>query len=395
MFFENMKLALKSMWTNKLRTILSLLGIVIGVASVVAILTLGQSATKSITETLEEGGLDTVYIMVTPGKKTSDTFDEIFGETLRRNVDGIRLVFPMNSSSTRVRYKKDIKNASVYGVDSAYAENEHLVLADGSWFSPEDNITKRQVVVIGSKLAEDLFPSGNAVGQYVSIFRRQSKRYQVIGVLDKKDSSFTASYDNTVFIPYNTYTQKYTRVTNVSTYVVKVDTEAGFDALGVTDDIEEYLDNLVGSDAYNTFSSATLSDMASSITGTLSTFLAAIAGISLLVGGIGIMNIMLVSVAERTKEIGIRKALGANPRVIRGQFITEAVVLTLIGGFIGIILGTGLSKVVTNIAGWNFHISVSSYIISVGFSMFIGVFFGWYPAKKASKLDPIEALNYE
>ena len=163
----------------------------------------------------------------------------------------------------------------------------------------------------------------------------------------------------------------------------------------MSDTISDYLDNLVGSDYYSLISAASLAEMASSITGTLSTFLAAIAGISLLVGGIGIMNIMLVSVAERTKEIGIRKALGANPRVIRGQFITESIVVTLVGGLLGIALGTGISKVITNIAGWALHISINSYILSVGFSMLIGVFFGWYPAKKSSKLDPIEALSFE
>ena len=395
MFFENIKLALKSMWASKLRTMLSLLGIVIGVASVVAILTLGQSATKSITDSLESGGLDTVSLYVVSGKKTSDTFTPEFGETLKRNVAGISEVLPQVNSSTRIRCRQTIKNSSVYGVESDYARLMNYEVAQGSWFSAEDNIYKRQVVVLGSDVAEDLFPDGNAVGQYISIFRIQSKRYLVIGVMDDKDASLFASYNSSVFIPYNTYTQRFMKTSNVGSYSIKIDTDAGYEAINVSEDIQDYLDNLVGSDTFNVMSSATLSDMASSITDTLSTFLAAIAGISLLVGGIGIMNIMLVSVAERTKEIGIRKALGAAPRVIRGQFITEAVVLTSLGGLIGIILGTTLSKVITNIAGWNFHISIKSYIISVGFSMFIGIFFGWYPAKKASKLDPIEALNYE
>ena len=155
------------------------------------------------------------------------------------------------------------------------------------------------------------------------------------------------------------------------------------------------MDNLVGSDNYTIFSASTLTSIANEITGTFTTFLAAIAGISLLVGGIGIMNIMLVSVAERTREIGIRKALGASPKVIRGQFITEAIALTMLGGLLGILLGTFISRAVTTLAGWSFKISIPAYALSVGFSMVIGVFFGWYPAKKAAKLDPIDALNYE
>ncbi|HHT80264.1 MAG TPA: FtsX-like permease family protein, partial [Spirochaetales bacterium] len=157
----------------------------------------------------------------------------------------------------------------------------------------------------------------------------------------------------------------------------------------------EDLDSLVGTDGYSLFSPASLAEMATEITSTFSAFLAAIAAISLLVGGIGIMNIMLVSVAERTKEIGIRKALGASPNVIRGQFISEALTLTILGGIMGIILGAALSYAVTNLMDWSLHLSYASFILAMGFSMFVGVFFGWYPAMKASKLDPIEALNYE
>ena len=392
MIWENTKLAFKAMFANKMRTVLSLLGIIIGVASVVAILTLGSSATGSITESINEGGLDTVTLTIT-SSKYADTFNEQFGGELIKNVNGIRKVLPANSSSTRIRYKKEIKSGTIYGVNADYAEEINLDLEQGSFFTQEDNITKRQVVVLGHDLAEDLFPDGNAVGNYVSIFRNQSKSYLIVGVLEKKDASLTGSYNSSMFIPYNTYAQRFARATFVGSYYIK--TEEGYDPIAVGDQVSDYLDNLVGSDSFIVFSSASLAEMAGDITATFSTFLACIAGISLLVGGIGIMNIMLVSVAERTKEIGIRKALGASPRVIRGQFITEAIVLTLVGGFLGIAIGTGLSKVVTDLAGWSFHISIGSYILSMGFSMLIGVFFGWYPAKKASKLDPIIALNYE
>jgi len=211
--------------------------------------------------------------------------------------------------------------------------------------------------------------------------------------MEEKDSSFNLSYNSTIFIPYNTYVQRYNRPSHVGSYVVRV--ADGADALEVSDEISEYLDSTVGSDAYRIFSPASLAEMATSITGTFSSFLAAIAAISLLVGGIGIMNIMLVTVAERTKEIGIRKALGASPSTIMGQFITEAMVLTLTGGLIGIGLGTLVSYVVAKVVDWQLFISYSSFVYAAGFSTLVGVFFGWYPAFKASKLDPIEALNYE
>ncbi len=263
----------------------------------------------------------------------------------------------------------------------------------GKWFGVEDNIFKRQVAVLGSAIAEKLFPGGNAVGNYITIFRDQGKKYLVVAVMEEKDASLGASFNNTVYIPYNTYTQRFQRVTGVGTYVIKV--AENFDPKEVNSEATTYLDDLVGSDNYMMISSASLADMVSSVTGTLSIFLAAIGGISLLVGGIGIMNIMLVSVAERTKEIGIRKALGASPRVIRGQFLTEAITLTSFGGVVGIVIGIGLSKVVANIAGWGFAVSVNACLLSVGFSMAIGIFFGLYPAAKAAKMDPIDSLNYE
>lgn len=392
MIVENTKLAFKSMWANKMRTVLSLLGIIIGVASVVAILTLGNSASTSITDSINSGGLDTISLSVS-SSKYSDTFDELFGFTLKEKIPGIREVLPVNSSSTRIRHEKDIISGTIYGVESNYAQEMNIEFDEGEFFSANDNITKRQVAVIGCDIAEDLFPDGNAVGKYINIFRQQSKPYLVIGVMSSKDASLTGSFDSAVIIPYNTYAQRFARTSYVGSYIIKV--SDGYDSLDVSDMVSDYLDSLVGSSAFSVFSSASLSEMAGDITGTISTFLACIAGISLLVGGIGIMNIMLVSVAERTKEIGIRKALGASPRVIRGQFITEAIVLTLVGGIIGILMGTGGSRIVTNLTSWAFHVSVKAYVISMGFSMFIGVFFGWYPARKASKLDPIESLNYE
>ena len=393
MVLQNVKLALGSMKGGKLRTVLSLLGIIIGVASVVTILTLGNSASGSITDSITSTGYDMIYLTPTSSSKTRDTFNELFCDTIKANVDGIDLVMPTVSGNARIRNASITTSASIMGTYSNYASNMDYNASYGSWFSVEDNIFKRQVVVLGSSIAEKLFPGGNAVGNYITLFRDQGKKYLVVGVMEAKDASLGSSYNNTVFIPYNTYTQRYQRVSSVGTYVIKV--SETHDPKEVNSALTSYMDTLVGTDNYMIISSATLADMVSEITGTLSIFLAAIGGISLLVGGIGIMNIMLVSVAERTKEIGIRKALGASPRVIKGQFLTEAITLTSFGGIVGILMGIGISKVVANIAGWAFTISVNACILSVGFSMAIGIFFGLYPAAKAAKLDPIESLNYE
>ena len=393
MVIQNIKQALSSMKGGRMRTVLSLLGIIIGVASVVTILNLGNSATGNITESITSSGYDILFLNPMGSSKTKDTFTELFGNTLMQNVEGIDFVMPTVSGTARVRNGKVLRSSSIEGTYSDYAVNMDYNPADGEWFTVEDNIFKRQVAVLGASIAEKLFPGGDAVGNYITIFRDQGKRYLVVGVMEKKDATLGASYDSTIFIPYNTFTQRLQHVSTVGTYTIKVN--ENYDPKEVNSKATEYLDELVGSDNYYLVSSASLADMVSSVTSTLSIFLAAIGGISLLVGGIGIMNIMLVSVAERTKEIGIRKALGASPRVIKGQFLTEAITLTSFGGVVGILLGIFISKIVCNIAGWIFSVSVNACILSVAFSMAIGIFFGLYPAAKAAKLDPIESLNYE
>jgi ABC-type antimicrobial peptide transport system permease subunit len=393
MIWENIKLAFKAMNASKMRSLLSLLGIVIGVASVIAILTLGESATNSITQVIVESGLEMVTISPIRSDKASNEFTENFGERLIESVADIKTVLPTNSSTALIRFEQKSINATVMGVVSTYAEVLDYTPEVGSFFTLNDNLANRQVVVLGSSVAEDLFPGGDALGKYISIFRNQAKSYQVVGVMGPKDPSFNLQFNNSIYIPYNTYAQRFIKPSIVGSYVVRV--ADGADALEVSDNITAYLDSSIGSDAYRLFSPASLADMAEQITSTFSSFLAAIAAISLLVGGIGIMNIMLVSVAERTREIGVRKAMGASPGTIMGQFITEAIVLTITGGLIGIGLGTLLSWFIAGLVGWSLYISYTSFIFAAGFSTLVGVFFGWYPAMKASKLDPIEALNYE
>ena len=360
---------------NKMRTLLSLLGIIIGVGSVVAILNLGQSATDSITESMNIGGIDMVNIFPSGSSRELNVFDESFGETLMNNVDGIEAVLPTASSSTRVRSGQDILSVSISGVTSNFFEVNNAELLYGEYFTSLDNINRRQVAVLGKDVADELFPAGNAVGSYVSIFRQSSKRYLVVGVLDEKDATLGNSFNTTIFIPLNTYDQRFRHIVTMSSYTCKV--QEGYNATVVSDEIENYLTDLIGSDYFSVMSAASLVEMTEDVMSTLSSFLAAIAAISLLVGGIGIMNIMLVSVAERTREIGIRKALGASPHVIMGQFLVEALTLTIIGGIIGIAFGIGISYTIINMAGWQLHLSYFAIVLSLAFSMFVGVFFGW------------------
>ena len=394
MFLENIKLALASMFHNKMRTALSLLGIIIGVASVVAVMNLGQSVSGNINESLEISGINMVTIMPMGSAYETKIFDENFPTTLKKNVEGIDEVLPIATSSYNIRNGQNIEQASVIGAYSAYFEANSLSLKDGEFFTAMDNINRRQVCVIGEDLADDLFPAESAVGKYISIFRAQSKRYLVVGVLESKDDTLGNSYDYNVFIPYNTYDQRLRPIRMPSQYVVTVDDTT--DAITVSDAIDEYLQSVMGSgDNYMLYSPASIVEMSNEIMASLTLFLSCIAGISLIVGGIGIMNIMLVSVVERTKEIGIRKALGARPKTIQGQFLVESTILTLFGGIIGILIGVGLSYLVADYASWSLYISWGAVIFALVFSMLVGIFFGWYPAKKAAGLDPIEALSRE
>lgn len=391
MFLENLKLALTSMFTNKMRTFLSLLGIVIGVGSVVTIMNLGESVKQSISDTMNIGGVDIVTVM--PSSSSKIGFDEEFATTFSANVMGVEDVACSVSSTAMLRYEQETKNASLLGVTSNYFALQDMELLYGRFFSLEENLQRKLVVVLGYDLAEDLFPGGDAVGKYVSLFRNQSKKYLVVGVLDDAGGSLLSNTNNQAYIPYNTYDARFRSVKNVSAYYLKVADD--FNATDVSSSTKTYMATIASSRDYSVSSAQELVDMADSVTGYLTTFLAAIAAISLVVGGIGIMNIMLVTVVERTKEIGIRKALGATPKTIKNQFLVEATVLSLFGGIFGIGFGSLASYVVAQAAGWTLYFSVQAVFLSLGFSSAVGIFFGWYPAAQAAALDPIQALAYE
>ncbi len=388
MFLENLKLAFNSMFTNKMRTFLSLLGIVIGVGSVVTIMNLGESVKRSITDSMNIGGVDEITVIP---MGSNSVFSEEFAYTFQDNVYGIESVSAYVSTKATLRNCQETKSSQVYGVTSSYIDDSALLY--GETFSKANNLMREQVVILGYDLAEDLFPGGGAVGSYVSIYRSQAKQYRVIGVLEDTSGSVGSNTNSNAYIPFNTFDERLKKVTAVSQYTIKV--KEGFSATDVSSEVKSYLSSVASSNDYYVSSAQELVDMTESVTGYLTTFLAAIAAISLLVGGIGIMNIMLVTVVERTREIGIRKALGATPKTIRSQFMVEATVLSIFGGIIGIVFGVVVSYVISSAAGWNLYFSLWAILISIGFSSAVGIFFGWYPAAKAAALDPIEALAYE
>ncbi len=398
MFWENVRLALREFGGNRLRTFLSLLGIVIGIGSVISITTLGQSATASVQKQVAQGGLET--IMVFPGRDAAKEVRRLFtvelAQKLKSEVPGIREVTPMAQAGYYLKHGRDTyENASVLGVQASFPGIYSYQNASGSFLSEEDGEKRRSVVALGAEIASVLFPGGDALGQYVRIYRKGVARsFKVVGVMKTKTGTMGVDFDGSAYVPYETYSARLERLENVQRYAMG--TADGVDVLKVADRVDAFFARLTGNEeSFRVMSPSTIAEMFTNVTKTLNLFLTGVAAISLLVGGIGIMNIMLVSVAERTREIGIRKALGASPRAIRGQFLTEAVTLTLVGGLVGMALGTALSFLATALLKWSFAPQAASYLLAVACSSAVGIFFGLYPAARAARLQPVEALSFE
>ena len=372
-----------------------MLGIVIGVASVIAITTLGRSATISVQKEIARSGLYTLVVQVrTDDPKLLRIFNPELAGRLLREVQGIELVMPLFPRTSLMQYEGRQHKGNVMAVGEAAPRIFDLGLSEGRFLTSMDMERRATVVVLGAEAARSLFPTSEAVGRSIRLHFDTARSFKVIGVIDTRPDAMGLSFDTSVFVPFETYSRRVQPITRVPRYVVRTAEEA--DVIEVSNRIEEYFYGLTGSrTAVRLLSPSTVAEMFDTVTATLNAFLTGIAAISLLVGGIGIMNIMFVSVTERTKEIGIRKALGASPRVIRGQFLTEAVTLTLFGGVIGMLVGTLLSWLGTWMLGWSFSPSPFAYPLALVFSSTVGIFFGLQPAIRASRLDPVQALTYE
>ena len=409
---ENFKIALRALRANKMRSVLTMLGIVIGVSTVVALLSIGKGATASITSEIQSSGSN--LLTVSPGRSqfgpggdgASQQQSHLYYsdyELLARGVeDNITSIVPTYESSYIVKYGDESFSVSVTGVTEAYQDVRSYDVDSGRFITDGDNKAQAKVAVLGSQTAKDLFGNLSPIGKTISI---NGIKFEVVGVLESKGSSGFGSSDDGVFIPLDTgydkvfgSTANYNGKKTVNNIIVSVKTTDLMDTVSAQMEYmlrrSHKLETADESD-FNIMNQTDTLDTLSSITNTLTIFLGAIAGISLLVGGIGVMNIMLVSVTERTKEIGLRKAVGATRNQILTQFLFESVTLSLLGGLIGILFGVGIA-LLFSATGWiSSVITVDSILIAFFFTLAIGVFFGIYPAFRAANLHPMVALRYE
>lgn len=390
--------AISNFRRNKTRTFLSLLGIIIGVASVIVIMSMGQSSSQEIEGTFGSSGLDMVSI--TKGffrrnrSAVTINFDEEFREELFGEIEGIKKIWYENNLSATVSYDQTSASASCTAVETGYMQTFGMQLEYGDYFSVTDDVMGQQKIILGSDIASTLFPNGDALGKYVLVVTNKVRfSFEVTGVL-KEQNSGMENTTSSCYIPRGFYEKKNSPNPKASTVMVQAISKSRTTKL--LEEIETYCTKKTGTEgSVNVMSMQAMIEQIQTIQKSISVMLSAIAAISLLVGGIGIMNIMIVTVTERRQEIGIRKALGAKPSIIRRQFLIESASISLLGGIIGIIFGIIVSFVIEYVRSQSFIISLESCIVAFVFSVFVGIFFGLSPASKAAKLDPVVALSGE
>ena len=383
---QTLNMALKSIKSNKIRAFLTMLGIIIGVSSVIVMVAIGQGSTKEVQDQIGSLGTNVLTVSVTG---SDVTFKEEDANQIHV-VDGIEEIAPTVSGRVTVKNGKTNTQVSMIGTTSSYLDVRDLQLQSGRFIADLDHENHSRIAVLGSDTAQTLFGLGDPVGESVKV---NGTSYKVVGVLESVGSSLGTSGDNTILVPLSTG-QRLASTTTIGTVYVKVENEDMMNF--ISNLIERTMYSIVGdADSYSVSSPQDLMETASSVNETMTLMLGGSAAISLIVGGIGIMNIMLVSVSERTKEIGIRKAIGAKRNNILLQFLIEAVVLSSLGGIIGIGIGVISAHIFTVATGTATVYSIPVILLSFVFSLLVGVVFGVFPANKASKLDPIQALRYE
>lgn len=384
--WEGIKMAASALKDNKIRSLLTALGIIIGVGAVIALISIGQGASKSVTDSISSMGSN--MIIVTPTRGTTLTAE--IAEELLERVPSVVKALPSVTVKITAKYANKTYDTSLEGTTPDYLSVRSASIADGRFISENDLAGRNNVAVVGATVVKKLFNGQSPLGKTLSL---KGQSFIVIGVLAEKGSTFGVDSDDLILIPLTVYQRLlHFKPINSIYFQVRSSQEA---ALAVNHITAAFKQINKRDDSVRVNSQDELLDTIKTTTRTLNIMLGAIAGISLLVGGIGIMNIMLVSVTERTREIGIRKALGAKRQDIMFQFIIESVFLSIGGGLIGIVLGSILALTVSSIAGWPAFISSGAIMISFFFAVAIGLFFGVYPAYKASCLDPIAALRHE
>ncbi|WP_075966947.1 ABC transporter permease [Parabacteroides massiliensis] len=399
------KIAVRALANNKLRGFLTMLGIIIGVASVITMLAIGQGSKRSIQAQISEMGSNMIMIQPGADMRGGVRQDASAMETLKlqdyedivNETRFVPAVSPSVNSSGQAIYGANNTPTTVYGISPDYLEIRRYKVEDGDMFTEQDIQTAAKVCVVGKTVVDNLFPDGsNPVGK---VIRFQKLPFRIVGVLESKGyNSMGMDQDDLILAPYTTIQKKVLAITHLQGITCSALKEEYTDQ--AIDEITEILRRNhklkdTDDDDFTIRSQQELSTMLTSTTDMMTVLLAAVAGISLLVGGIGIMNIMYVSVTERTREIGLRMSIGAKGIDILAQFLIESILISVTGGLIGVVFGVGAALVVNGVAHFPIYIQPWSVILSFAVCTVTGIFFGWYPAKKAAQLDPIEAIRYE
>ncbi len=386
---ENAIMAVKNLRSNKMRSFLTMLGIIIGVGAVITMVSLGEGAKNQITQQISAIGSN--LIIVSPGRNSIDSINNSIVSLVKESSDYIQMIAPAARSMKLAETRRQSLKTSVIGCTPEYATIRNYQVEYGGFLNAADCSARRRVAVIGPYVAGELFHGMNPIGEEIKV---GGVRLEVIGVLKGKGENGFGSGDNSILLPLYTAQERIFGNKNLSEINIQVQNEAYVDYTYERINLA-LLEEFEDEDQFNISNMADLLSTAQEMTKIMTMLLAGIAAVSLLVGGIGIMNIMLVSVTERIKEIGIRKAIGAQPEEILVLFLIEAVALSLFGGAIGIVWGGGMAILIGKAIGWTISVSGPAVAVAFLFSMFVGLLFGVYPAYKASGLNPIEALRHE
>jgi putative ABC transport system permease protein len=403
---ELIREAIGTLTVNKMRTGLAVLGIVIGIGSVIALVSLGQASQKSVESQIQSLGSNMLTVM--PGGQSSGavrgamggattlTLDDALAIKTASEITTVSNVSPELQQRGQVIAGRNNTNTQILGVYPSYAEIRKVTMSSGVFITDRDVQGMAKVAVIGPQVVSDLFPdNSDPIGQTIRV---NGQVLRIVGVTVSKGGSGFQNQDDIIYVPLSTAQKQLFGVSHISTIAVEAKSQEVMtqaqDEVGYFLLARHKISDPLQAD-FSIFSQNDILNTASQVTGTFTTLLSGIAAISLLVGGIGIMNIMLVTVTERTREIGLRKALGAKKKVVIAQFLIEAIILTFTGGLLGMILGVTISYFLAKAMSLSFFISPISIILAIGVSGLIGIVFGWYPAKKAADLQPIEALRYE